>query len=150
MIFQVTGFLALPDSALLFFTALYFLAYKKYSESYSMKDAILLGLVMAGMFYSKYLGILAVFFTVISNLRLLQKKSFWLAVAVTTVAFLPHLIWQYRHDFPSFYYHLLERSHDEIFRWSNFGDFIAGQFGQANPFLLIPAIYFLVIFKPGQ
>ncbi|NTV82790.1 MAG: hypothetical protein HGA23_00640, partial [Bacteroidales bacterium] len=110
---------------------------------------LLLGLVMAGMFYSKYLGILVIFFTVLSNLRLLLKRSFWLAVMVTTVLFLPHLIWQYRHDFPSFYYHLLERSHDEIFRWSNFGDFIVGQLGQINPFLFIPVIFFLVIFKPA-
>jgi len=149
MIFQVTGFLALPDAVLLFFTSLFFLVYRKYTGSYGTKDAVLLGLVMAGMFYSKYLGILVIFFTVLSNLRLLLKKSFWLAVMVTTVLFLPHLFWQYRHDFPSFYYHLLERSHDEIFRWSNFGDFIVGQLGQINPFLFIPVIFFLIIFKPA-
>ncbi len=148
MIFQITGFLALPDSILLFFTALFFLVYRKYCETYSLKDALLLGLVMAGLFYSKYLGILIVFFTVLSNLRLLLKKSFWLAVAVTTILFLPHLVWQYQHDFPSFYYHLRERSHDEYFRWSNLGDFIGGQFGQTNPFLFIPILYFLIIFKP--
>jgi len=148
LIFQITGFLALPDSLLLFFTALFFLVYKRYCGSNSMQDALLLGVVMAGMFYSKYLGVLIIFFTVISNYRLLLKKSFWLAVLVTTVLFFPHLIWQYRHNFPSFYYHLLERSHDEFFRWSNFGDFIAGQFGQTNPFLFIPILYFLIIFKP--
>lgn len=148
LIFQITGFLALPDSLLLFFTALFFLAYKRYSETNSLKHALLLGLVMAGMFYSKYLGVLIIFFTIISNYRLLFKRSFWFAVMVTTVLFVPHLIWQYRHDFPSFYYHLLERSHDEYFRWSNFGDFIIGQFGQTNPFLFIPVLYFLIIFKP--
>jgi hypothetical protein len=148
IIFQITGFLALPDSILLFFTALFFLVYRKYSETYSQKDALLLGLVMTGLFYSKYLGILIIFFTVLSNLRLLLKRSFWLAVAVTTILFLPHLLWQYQHDFPSFYYHLRERSHDEYFRWSNLGDFITGQFGQTNPFLFIPILYFLFIFKP--
>jgi len=148
MIFQITGFLALPDSLLLFFTALFFLVYKRYSGTNSLQDALLLGLVMAGMLYSKYLGVLIIFFTVISNFRLLLKRSFWLAVLVTTVLFLPHLLWQYRHDFPSFYYHLLERSHDEFFRWSNFGDFIIGQFGQTNPILFIPILYFLIRFKP--
>jgi len=150
LIFQITGFLALPDSLLLFFTALFFLVYKRYSGTNSMKDALLLGVVMAGMFYSKYLGVLIIFFTVISNFRLLFKRSFLLAVLVTTVLFIPHLIWQYRHDFPSFYYHLLERSHDEYFRWTNFGDFIVGQFGQTNPFLFIPILYFLIIFKPSS
>jgi 4-amino-4-deoxy-L-arabinose transferase-like glycosyltransferase len=147
MIFQITGFLALPDSVLLFFTALFFLVYKRYSETYSLKDALLLGAVMAGLFYSKYLGILVIFFTVISNFRLLFKRSFWIAVLVTTVLFVPHLLWQYQHDFPSFYYHLVERSHDEYFRWSNFGDFIVGQFGLTNPVLFIPVLYFLIRFK---
>jgi hypothetical protein len=148
MIFQVTGFLALPDSPLLLFTALFFLVYKKYTDNYGIKYALLLGLAMAGMFYSKYLGILIVFFTVLSDWRLLLKRSFWVAVLVTTVLFVPHLLWQYSHDFPSFYYHMLERSHDEIFRWSNFGDFIVGQLGQINPFLFIPFIYLLIIVKP--
>jgi hypothetical protein len=148
MVIQVTGFMALPDSLLVFFTSLFFLAYRKYSRSYSYMDAILLGLVMAGLFYSKYLGILVVFFTVISDFRLLLKRSFWLAVITTTILFLPHLAWQYQHDFPSLYYHLLERSHDEMFRWGNFADYILGQFLQANPLLFIPFIYFLVKFKP--
>jgi hypothetical protein len=148
MIFQITGFLALPDSILLFFTALFFLVYKRYCATNNLQNALLLGVVMAGMFYGKYLGILIVFFTVLSNYRLLARKSFWVAVLATTVLFIPHLVWQYRNDFPSFYYHLLERSHDEYFRWSNFGDFIVGQFGQTNPFLFIPILYFLILFKP--
>jgi hypothetical protein len=147
MIFQLTGFLALPDSALLFFTALFFIIYQKYSKTYSIKDGLLLGLVMAGLFYSKYLGIMIVFFTFLSNLKMMKKGSFWLAVLTTTVLFLPHLYWQYRHDFPSFYYHLTERSHDEYFRWGNFLDFIVGQAGQINPFLFVPVLYFLFKFK---
>jgi hypothetical protein len=150
LVFQITGFLAIPDSSLLFFTALFFLAYKKYSLTHSLKDGIILGIVMAGMFYSKYLGIFIVFFTVMSDVRLFGKKSFWVSVAVTSVLFLPHLIWQYRHDFPSFYYHLLERSHDESFRWANFGEYIVGQLGQVNPMLFIPVIIFLFSFKPGN
>ena len=148
MIFQITGFLALPDSLLLFFTALFFLVYKSYTEESNMLNALLLGVVMAGMLYSKYLGILIIFFTVISNFSLLWKRSFWLAVVVTTVLFVPHLIWQCQHNFPSFYYHLLERSHDEVFRWSNFGDYIIGQFGMTNPLLFIPILYFIIRFKP--
>jgi 4-amino-4-deoxy-L-arabinose transferase-like glycosyltransferase len=148
MIFQITGFLAIPDSLLLFFTALFFLVYKRYTEESNLQNALLLGMVMAGMFYSKYLGVVIIFFSVISNIRLLWKRSFWVAVFTTIVIFLPHLIWQYRHDFPSFYYHLVERSHDEVFRWSNFGDYIVGQFLLTNPFLFIPILYFIVKFKP--
>lgn len=147
---QVTGFMAFPDSPLLFFTAIFFLIYKKYSASYNATDAIWLGIAMAGMFYSKYLGVLIVFLTLLSNIKLLWKGSFWLAVAVTSLLFLPHLIWQYKNDFPPVYYHMLERSHDEVFRWSNFLDYLAGQLGQINPFLFIPVIYFLIIFKTSD
>jgi hypothetical protein len=148
--FQITGFFALPDSILLFFTALFFMMYKRFSKTYSLSDGFLLGLVMAGMFYSKYLGIFIVFFTILSDIKLFTKKASWIAVLTTTILFLPHLFWQYRHDFPSVYYHMLERSHDEYFRWSNFGDFIVGQIGQINPFLFIPVLYFLARFKPGN
>jgi hypothetical protein len=148
MIFQITGFLAIPDSVLLFFTAAFFLVYKKYTEESNLPNALLLGVVMAGMLYSKYLGVLIIFFTVMSNLRLLLKRSFWLSVVVATIMFVPHLVWQYRHDFPSVYYHLLERSHDEVFRWNNFGDYIIGQFSMTNPLLFIPIIYFIIRFKP--
>lgn len=150
MIFQITGFLAIPDSLLLFFTALFFLIYKKYIGESNIQHALLLGVVMAGLLYSKYLGIFIIFFTVISNITLLWKRSFWVAVIITTVIFSPHLFWQYQHDFPSFYYHLVERSHDEVFRWSNFGDFIAGQFLLTNPFLFIPILYFIIKFRSAD
>jgi hypothetical protein len=146
--FHISGFLAIPDSLLIFFSALFFLVYKRYSESGNYFHAVLLGLVMAGLFYSKYLGIFIVFFTVISNIKLLWRPSFWLAVIVTTLAFLPHLLWQYQHDFPTIYYHFLERSHDEIFRWKNFADYTLGQFGLTNPFLIIPFFYLIFKFKP--
>jgi hypothetical protein len=147
MIFQITGFLAIPDSLLVFFTALFFLVYNKYCEKNNMQQALLLGLVMAGMLYSKYLGIVIIFLTVISNIQLLWRRSFWAAVIVTAVLFIPHLYWQYQHDFPSLYYHLVERSHDEVFRWSNFGDYITGQIMLINPFLFIPVIYFMIKYK---
>jgi hypothetical protein len=147
MFFQISGFLAIPDSLLIFFTSLFFLVYKKYSEKGDMQNVLLLGLAMAGLLYSKYLGVVIIFFTVLSNIRLLWKRSFWVAVIIATVLFVPHILWQYRHDFPSVYYHLVERSHDEVFHWSNFGDYIAGQIMLINPFLFIPVIYFMIKFK---
>lgn len=149
-VFHITGFLAIPDASLVFFTALFFLVYRDFSLNRSPINAILLGLVMAGLFYSKYLGIMIVLFTVLSNIRLVLSGNFWLAVAVTTAVFLPHLAWQYLHDFPSVYYHLLERSHDEFFEWVNFGDYFAGQAAMINPLLFIPVIWHLFRFKPAN
>ncbi|MBW6459331.1 MAG: glycosyltransferase family 39 protein [Bacteroidales bacterium] len=147
-VFHITGFMAIPDALLVFFTALFFLTYRKFAHNRSVLNAVILGIVMAGMFYSKYLGIIIIFFTVLSDLRLLGSFKFWLAVAVTTLLFMPHLVWQYIHDFPTFYYHLLERSHDEFFEWVNFGDYLAGQAAMVNPLLFIPVIWHLFRFKP--
>lgn len=107
---QVGGMLAVPDVPLIFFGALYFLLYRSFLESQSWRNTLLLGLSMALMFYSKYHGVLLVFFTVVSNLNLLRVFKFYMACIITTALFLPHLYWQYTHGFPSLQYHLVERN----------------------------------------
>lgn len=107
---QAGGILAVPDIPLIFFATLYFYIYRNFLESQSWKNTLLLGLSMALMFYSKYHGVLLVFFTVLSNLHLLKLYRFYAAVFITTVLFFPHLYWQYTHDFPSLQYHLVERN----------------------------------------
>jgi hypothetical protein len=107
---QVGGMLAVPDLPLIFFATLYFYIYRNFLESQSWKNTFLLGLSMALMFYSKYHGILLVFFSLIANLHLLRAYRYYIAVIITTVLFFPHLYWQYTHDFPSLQYHLVERN----------------------------------------
>lgn len=107
---QLGGMLAVPDVPLIFFATLYFYIYRNFLESQSWKNTLLLGLSMALMFYSKYHGILLVFFTLIANLHLLRAYRYYIAVIITTVLFFPHLYWQYTHNFPSLQYHLVERN----------------------------------------
>lgn len=107
---QLGGMLAVPDIPLIFFATLYFYIYRNFLESQSWKNTFLLGLSMALMFYSKYHGILLVFFTLIANIHLLRTYRYYIAVVITTVLFFPHLYWQYAHDFPSLQYHLVERN----------------------------------------
>jgi len=109
---QLGGMLAVPDIPLIFFAALFFLFYRNFLEQQSWKNTLLLALSMALMFYSKYHGILLVAFTVISNLNLLRVFKFYVACIVTTILFVPHLYWQYAHNFPSLQYHLVERNAD--------------------------------------
>lgn len=136
---QVGGILAVPDIPLIFFATLYFYIYRNFLESQSWKNTFLLGLSMALMFYSKYHGVLLVFFTLLSNLSLLKVYRYYIAVIITTVLFLPHLYWQYTHDFPSLQYHLIERnasSYDISFTL----DYIGGQlllFGPLVGWLLL-------------
>ena len=50
------GFFTLPDTPLLFFTALFLWVYKKFIQAPSLLLAVLMGAVMAALMYSKYHG----------------------------------------------------------------------------------------------
>lgn len=110
VLFHVYGFITTPDSPLFFFTILFFYVYQQYVASDKLKWAFLLALVIACLLYSKYHGILILLFTILSNLKLLKRPSFWLIVGVAIVAFLPHIWWQVQNNYPSFYYHVIDRS----------------------------------------
>jgi hypothetical protein len=107
---NILGFLALPDSPLLLFTALFFLVYKKFLVKESLVNSILLGITMAALLFSKYHGILVIFFTVITNLKLLKSGKFWISVSLGFLLYIPHILWQLNHDLVSISYHFLERS----------------------------------------
>jgi len=110
---QIGSVIAVPDLPLMFFIALYFLVYKEFIKASTFLNAVLLGLVIACMLYSKYHGILIVLFTLLSNLALLRKWQTYLAAIVAAVCFLPHGFWQLSHGLPSVAYHLFERNATE-------------------------------------
>jgi 4-amino-4-deoxy-L-arabinose transferase-like glycosyltransferase len=103
------GFLTLPDTPLLFFTALFFLTYKKFLTSSSFITAFFLGLLMAALMYSKYHGVLVIFFVFLSNLRLAKNPFAWFAVLIALLSYSPHLFWLFENNFVSIKYHLFER-----------------------------------------
>jgi hypothetical protein len=106
---QVYGFIATPDGPLLFFSVLFFYLYQRFLSQASWANSLLLGTCMAALLYSKYHGVLLILFTLFSNLRLLRQPRFYLASVFGALLFMPHLYWQYSHDFPSFAYHLKGR-----------------------------------------
>ena len=118
------GFFMLPDTPLLFFTALFLWIYKRFTEAPSLLVSVALGLCMAALMYSKYHAFLVIFFVLLSNLRLVFQPLAWLAVVVALGAYFPHLKWLYEHDFISINYHLFERPN----RAYEFGDFTLGYF----------------------
>ena len=105
-------FLALPDAPLLLSASLFFLLYRKFIQHPDWKISLMLSIVGSFMILSKYHGFLIVGLTVLSNLRLMRNKYFWLAVAGAVFLLLPHFLWQLDAGFPSLRYHLLERSQD--------------------------------------
>ena len=126
LIFNVYGFITTPDAPLLFFSAVFFYAYKKFLQKENLANTLLMAIAVTGMFYSKYHGILLVIFVVLSNVRLLFNKYFWLMVMIVTILFSPHLIWQYVHDWPTVRFHLIERL-AKNYRVTYTTDYILGQ-----------------------
>lgn len=103
---QVYAFVATPDAPLLFFSALFFWTYQQFLSRSNLWWGLWWGVVMAALLYSKYHGIVLIFLTLFSNWRLLRNPYFYVAGIFGALLFLPHLYWQYVHDFPSFRYHL--------------------------------------------
>ncbi|MGB5460079.1 MAG: glycosyltransferase family 39 protein [Eudoraea sp.] len=129
LIFSMTlihayGFLTLPDTPLLFFTALFLLIYKKFINAPSIGLSVLLGIVMAALMYSKYHAVLVILFVLMSNLRLVFNRYAWLSVLIALICYTPHFIWLIDNDFVSIKYHLFERPN----RAYEFGDFTLGFF----------------------
>jgi 4-amino-4-deoxy-L-arabinose transferase-like glycosyltransferase len=118
------GFFTLPDTPLLFFTALFLLLYKHFLQRETLQTALGLGVVIAALMYSKYHAVLVILFVIVSNIRLLRSPKAWLAVALALILYVPHLLWLSSHDFVSIRYHLFERPN----RAYDFNDFTLGYF----------------------
>ena len=116
---QIYGFLALPDAPLLLFSVLFLWAFNRFSNKQSISNASILALSMALLVYSKYHGVLIIIFTLLSNPRNFKSWKLYYSGLLALLLFLPHLWWQYQHDFISLQYHLLQRADDATFQLSN-------------------------------
>ncbi len=106
---QVYGFITTPDVPLLFFSSLYLLFFQKFVHHTSYLNAVKLGIVAALLLFSKYHGVLVIFFALLPNLKLFKQKYIYIAGFTGLLFFLPHLFWQYQNDFVTFRYHLSGR-----------------------------------------
>jgi hypothetical protein len=142
------GFLMLPDTPLLFFTALFFLVYKKFINAPGLLNSLFLGIVMAALMYSKYHAFLVIFFVLLSNLKLIRNRYAWVAVFVSLVCYTPHFLWLYENDFVSIKYHLFERPN----RPYEFFDFTLGYFLNLLAIfgLTFPFVYKALIKSKGK
>ncbi len=131
-VLQIGGFLAVPDIPLMFFTALFFLCYKRFVANASLSNTLLLGLVTSFMLYSKYHAVLIILFSLLSNISLLKKWQTYIAGLIALLLFVPHLFWQYQHNWISFRYHLFE-SNVNPYKVSYTTEYILGQLLLAGP-----------------
>ena len=142
IMFNIYGFVTTPDASLILFSALFLLVYQRYLTDNSWKSALLMGLFMALMIYSKYHAFLLLGLIVLSNLKLLKDGKFWVACLLALVLLTPHILWQVNNDFPSFKYHLVGRN--EAFRWSYFLEYLPNQLLIFNPFTVGAVVYVLI------
>ena len=145
VMFNIYGFVTTPDVSLILFSALFLLVYQHYLLDNTWKNALLMGLTMALMVYSKYHAFLFLGLIVLSNLKLLKDDKFWVACLLAMALLTPHILWQVNNGFPSFKYHLSGRS--EPFRWSYFLEYLPNQLLIFNPFTFGAAVYVLVRYR---
>lgn len=107
---QLYGFLAVPDAPLMMFTVLFLWAFKRFDGKSSIGNALLLGLTVALLGYSKYHGALVVLLVLLARPKLFLRPQLYLAGLTALLLMVPHLWWQYSHDWVSFRYHLVGRN----------------------------------------
>ena len=134
--FQAFGFISAPDVPLMFFGTLYLLFFKRFMENDSLKNSLLLGVVAALMMYSKYHGILLILFTLLPNIKLITRRSFWIMTLIAIVLFLPHIWWQIQNDYPSLQYHLVDRV-NRAYELKFTTQYLLGQFAFCGPVLFL-------------
>lgn len=127
------GMLALPDLPLLFMTTVYCVMLKRFLEKEDNFSIYGLTVAIPLLLYSKYHGILVVFFTIMAVPQLLKRKNFWLIAGGSLALFWPHVLWQYQHDFSTLKYHFLERPKSDfslmrLLEYSATQMFLAGLF----------------------
>ena len=148
VMFNIYGFVTTPDASLILFSALFLLVYQQYLEENTWPKALLMGVTMALMVYSKYHAFLLLGLIVLSNLKLLKDGKFWVACLVALALLTPHILWQVNNDFPSFRYHLAGRN--EAFRWSYFWEYLPNQLLIFNPFTFGAVVYVLIKYRANN
>ncbi|MCJ7449855.1 MAG: glycosyltransferase family 39 protein [Bacteroidales bacterium] len=148
IMFSAYGIITSPDAPLLFFTALFLYGYKKFLFEQKWSTAFLLSVSMAGLIYSKYQAVLVIGFVVLSNMHLLKTLKFWLAGILALILLAPHIHWQFANNFPSFQYHLVDRSED--FRFIYFLEYLPNQLAVFNPLTLGAVLYVLIKYRPAD
>lgn len=106
---QVAGFLTVPDAPLIFFVTLFLYRLQLWQRAESWANTLWVCVAIIGIVYSKYHGLMVLFFVVLSQPRLLRNPKFWFMVTVATLAYLPHLNFLVETEFATFRYHLLDR-----------------------------------------
>jgi hypothetical protein len=137
---HIYSFISTPDAPLLLAVALFFWSYHGFlSETKHtgflgrLRQIFPLGICMALMLYAKYHGVLVILFVLLSNVRLILDWRWYAAILIGFCLFLPHIWWQYQHDWVSVRFHLDERRGVSL--WYHQLEYLGNVLVLFNPFL---------------
>lgn len=138
LVLQLYGLIAVPDGPLLFFTAMFLLTFKHFTES-KRWAWLTMGLSLGLLALSKYHGALVLLFALAANVGWFMRNprkigKLVLSGVVALAVIVPHLWWQHQHDWVSFMYHLSGRN--GYFAISNITDFLVNMLVVFSPFYL--------------
>ena len=139
---QIVGFVATPDTPLLFAYALALYACQAFIKKEGVGEVLLLALAMALAMYSKYHAVLFLLLLICANPRLLLRPKFYIAGVLALILYLPHLWWEYQNDWVTIRYHLFDRS--RAFSWHNVIEYLWNIPVSYNPLIAIPFVYYWI------
>lgn len=129
---HIGGFVAVPDVPLLFGVLVFLLVWRRWLLDDHWKWSLALTVVLIYMAYTKYHGALVFLLALLPNWSVVRRPRFWLICLATGLALLPHLYWQYAHDWLTFRYHLRDRAGD-IWRFRFVPEYLGGQLAVWGP-----------------
>ncbi|MRI64516.1 hypothetical protein EDM00_11045 [Ornithobacterium rhinotracheale] len=137
VLFQVFGFIATPDSPLLFFGIFYLYMLKKFTERSTWTNSLLLGFSMAALMYSKYHSAFLIIFTLIPFVpKFIKNIKAYVAIIFALLLYAPHLYWQYDHDFQTLEYHFFRRNANLNFYLTDPLEYLLNVLAVGSPFLM--------------
>ncbi len=145
VVLQIGGIMSVPDAPLLFFSIVFFYLLHLQLEKEAWWKTILLGLTTSAVLYSKYHGVLLLFFSLLAIPQWWKKRWLYAVASVAAIAYLPHLWWQYDHEFMTLQYHFFDRSIGESFNLFYLLDYIMGQLFFTGP--LLGWLFIFLLFK---
>ncbi|MCS7244742.1 MAG: glycosyltransferase family 39 protein [candidate division WOR-3 bacterium] len=147
LLLNAGGFIAVPDTFLVFFSSVYFYFLKRYIEKENFSSIFLLSISISLMLYSKYHGILIILFTLFALPKLFLRKSFYMVFLLSLIFYMPHIIWLFQNNFITIKYQLLYRQGID-FNLYNVFDYIIGQFLVYGPIVGFITIISGFLYKP--
>jgi 4-amino-4-deoxy-L-arabinose transferase-like glycosyltransferase len=131
-ILHIGGFVAVPDVPLMAWTLVFFVIWQAWLRDDKLWQSVGLALTLMLLAYTKYHGGLLFFLALLPNLKVLRRLSFWFICGMVGLALVPHLLWQWEHDWLSFRYHLRDRAGD-LWQWRFVPEYLGGQIGIWGP-----------------